>query len=336
MKRTKLYLGLGIVIAALATFGVPLPWGVAGAQAPTKTQAPSAQTAPAGPHPTRLMGKVSSISSNSLVLTTRQGDVTINVGANTWVVVEKDGKPSQGTLSDIQTGKPATVAGMTTGDPKVVDARVVAQARFIGAIAGRSLDKHKEMARKFLGEHGAMGTVKAINGNTITLTNERGQDVTVTTTADTVVFNNGFQNVSSVKVGDTVQVLGRPEKAAQGANGTPGTTTPAARTLNAWALRAQSAGTQLVIGHVDSVNDNTVTLKTPRNRDGMTVTLDNSTGYKALTVADKQVSLQSATQADVKADSNLVVEGATSADGKNLTAKAVVILPSRDKVTVKP
>jgi hypothetical protein len=83
-----------------------------------------------------------------------------------------------------------------------------------------------------------------------------------------------------------------------------------------------------MIGHVDSVNGNTLTLRTPKNRAGAPITLSGTAGYKTVTVTDKQVTITNATQADVKAGSNLLVEGTTSTDGKTFTANAVLILPS--------
>ena len=159
------------------------------------------------------------------------------------------------------------------------------------------------------------------------------REITVNTTADTVVLNNGFQSVSTIKVGDKIDVLGRPDKA----QGTPPPTTPknGSRTITAWGIHVESATSQVMLGHVDTISGNTVTMRTLKNRDGVTVTLDAKTAYKTLTVTSGNATLTSAAAADVKAGSNLVVEGTTSADGKSTTARAVIILPAKTK-TAKP
>jgi hypothetical protein len=328
MKIVKVLMGSGAVaLLAMAAFT-----GVASAQTPQPQQ--PTQT---GPHPVRLLGQVGTISSSTFVLTTRQGDVTVNVGPNTWIVVEKNGASTQGTLADLQTAKPATVAGMTTNDPKVVDAREVVQAR-IAAPGRQAAPKQAPAGRikELLTNFAASGTIKAINGSTLTVTTQRGVDVTVNTTANTVVLNNGFQTVSSLKVNDKVGILGRPEKPAQ--QPTPGST-PAnrQRTLTAWAVRVDNPGTKLIVAHVDSVNGNTLTVKTPANRLGtVTITLDNTTGYRSLSVSNGAPTLSTATQADIKAGSNIAVDGVASADGKSLAAKALIILPEGKNKTTTP
>src|SRR5437762_161726 len=119
MKFKKFALGISATVAA--TLAVIVFAGMASAQTPPTT------TTPAGPHPIRLVGTITSISTSSLLLATRQGDMTVNVSANTWIIVGKNGSASQGSLSDLVTGKIALVGGMTTADPKTVDARTIAQ-----------------------------------------------------------------------------------------------------------------------------------------------------------------------------------------------------------------
>src|SRR6476646_10675994 len=124
MKFKKFSLAITGLIAGLLS--VTLFVGMAAAQT-IITDTPPTQTTPSGPHPVKLTGNVKSIASSSLVLTTRQGDMTVNFNAQTWIVVQKNGAATQGSVSDLVTGKAAVVAGMTTSDPKVVDARTIAQ-----------------------------------------------------------------------------------------------------------------------------------------------------------------------------------------------------------------
>lgn len=322
MKRFKSLAGISAVLAGVLALGV---FGsVAAAQTPATQPAQQAN-----PHPIEVAGQVTSVSANSLVLKTRRGEFTANVSANTWIVTEKDGARVQGVLSDIQIGKPAIVSGMTTADPKVIDARVVRQGR----IAKVRMPVRGRM--KQLAQHFAVGTIKAINGNALTVTTERGQEVTVNTTADTAVLNSGFKSVSSLKVGDSVQLVGKPVRPEKPA-GTPPAEKPAqgTRTIDAQAIRVVSTNSGMVIGHIESVNGNTITIRTPRQRAGMQVTLDGSTEYRAISVADKK--LVAAGQVDLKAGGNVIIEGIIGVDGKSLTARAVIILPEGKKKAARP
>ena len=307
MKRNTFMLTISALTAAL-TF--TLFGGVASAQTPPPP------TGTETPRPVRIIGRVDTVSTNSIALTTRQGQVTANVGPNTWILVQQTGgRCVEGTLQDIQTNMPANVAGMTTAQRGVINARVITQGR-----CGMPDEKAKRPQQGKAADHLAMGTIKAISGNTITVTTDRGPEVTVNTTADTVVLNSGFKSVSTLKVGDKIEVLGNPVKPAD-------KSTTSQRTLNAWGVRVVIPGNGIVTGQVKSVSGNTVTLTTPRSRDGMTVTLDSSTAYKRLAMADAKATLTNATQADVKVGSNMIVEGVSSSDGKTLTAKAVILLP---------
>lgn len=311
MKTNSKALGIGL--ATVALIGM-LPVASASAQTPP-------QGTDNNPRPVRIMGRVDTVSGTGLTMTTRRGPVTANVGANTWIVVERDQRCVEGTLQDIQPQRPATVAGMTTGQPGVINARVVTQGR-----CGHHSEPGRERpGEKRPGHHMAAGSIKAINGSNITITNERGQDVTLVTTANTAVLNNGFKAVGTLKVGDKVEVLGGPVKgnAQQGQ--------PEQRAINALAIRVVSNDTRLVTGHVESMSGNNLVLRSPANRDGITVTLDASTGYKAAQASDGQVTLANATQADVKVGSVLTIEGVASNDGKNMAAKAVIIMPGEGK-----
>ena len=318
MKR-KILAGIAIALAAIIGLGA---FGAAVASAQAPTPRPNAPTPPAAGQPVRLMGKVASVSANSLVLTTRGGDITVNIGADTFIVVQKNDQPAEGTAADLVAGKPAAVVGVATADPKVVDARMISQGAHLGGKPSARHPKGRQAA-----DHLAAGTITAINGSTITLQGVKVAEVIVQTSANTVVLNNGFTTVSALKVGDTVAVLGAPEKPA---NRTPGSS-PQSRTINAWGIRVENGTTQLSTARVEAVNGNTLTAKTLKNRDGATtILLDANTDYKALTIsqADHTASLADASQADVKVGSNLIIEGVASADGKSITAVAVVILPA--------
>ena len=333
MKMKKFSLAITGTIAAL--LAITLFAGMAAAQT-IITDTPPAQTPPSGPHPVRLAGNIKSIASSSLVLTTRQGDMTVNVSAQTWIVVQKNGVATQGSISDLVTGKAAVVAGMTTSDPKVVDARTIAQ----GATAAGAPNNNGARGKAAVAavEHMAAGTITAINGSTITLKGEKVPQVVINTTANTVVLNNGFVSVSSLKVGDEVYVIGAPDKSATVPSATPTTPgtrrqPPESRTLTAWAIKVENGTSKLALGRVTAVNGNTLTVKTAAKRGSLTVNVDASTGYKNVTISmvDRSVTLAPAALSDIKVGSNLVIEGALSGDGKSLAAKAVIIVPGLPK-----
>lgn len=326
MKRTNLALGASVltVAASVAIFA-----GVAAAQTPP----PPTSGASTQPHPSHITGSVVSVSTttNSFTLTTKKGQVTANVASGAWIVVEKDKNCVEGTLQDIQAQKSVEVSGMTTAQSGVINARVIMQGKCAREGMGGNAGAKNGKGANNIGQHVAAGSIKAINSNTITISTEKGTDVNVVTNVGTTVLNNGFQSVGTLKVGDKVEVMGSPVKNDKTAQPTQPsqTTKPEQRTLHAWVIRVVSDSTKLVTGHVESLNGNTVTLRTPKAKDsnGMTITLDSNTGYKSAQVMDKQVTVAAAAQADVKVGSVLTVEGAPSADGKSITAKAVVIMP---------
>ncbi|HET6314343.1 MAG TPA: DUF5666 domain-containing protein [Chloroflexia bacterium] len=310
MTRLKTYASLGAALVALGIGG--LFTGSASAQTPGGAQRPN-------PHPVRLQGEVKAVGTNSITLNTRGGEVTANVGPNTWIVVQKPDGPGQGSISDLKPNMPATVAGMTTNDPRVVDARTITQG--VGGDR-RGAGRHRGPGPANVGG----GTIKSISGNTLTVTNHRGRDVQVETTADTVVLDSGFKTVSALKAGDRVQVLGVPQRVNRDARPTPDNLK-----VNAWAVRVVRPGVELVGGQVEAVSGNTVTLKRLRNADGLPVNLSATTEYRKLTISatERKATLGSATQADAKAGSHIVVEGTRSADGKTFNATSVIIVPGK-------
>jgi hypothetical protein len=319
--NTRIVAGIAIAIAAITGMGLGA-LGVAAVSAQAPTPPPDTPSPPAAGQPVRLVGNVSSVAAGRLVLTTRRGDVTVNIGADTFIVVKENGQSAEGTAADIVAGERATVAGVATSDPNVVDARMITQGtRF----AGRPLVDRSKARRA--ARHTAAGTITAINGNTITLQGVKVPEVIVETGTGTVVMNNGFTTVGSLKVGDKVAVLGAPQRAANIAPGTP----PQSRAIKAWGIRVDNGATRLSAARVDAVNGDTLTVRTIKDRSGVTIQLDANTEYRALTIspADRSATLTDAAQTDIQESSNLIVEGVPGPDGKTVTAVAVVILPDR-------
>jgi hypothetical protein len=325
MTSLRTYAGLGAALVALGMGGLFTPSASAAPSQSTvqaQAQIPTPRGAQrANPHPIRLQGEVKAVGTGSITLTTQGGDVTANIGPNTWIVVQRPDGPGQGSISDLKANMPATVAGMTTNDPKVVDARVITQ--------GVRGDRRGPGRHRGPGKVGG-GTIKSISGNTLTVTNNRGHDVQVETSADTVVLDSGFKTVSALKAGDRVQVLGAPQRVNRNARPTPDNVK-----VNAWAVRVVREGVDLVGGRVEAVSGNAVTLNRLRNADGLAVSLGAATQYRTLTISatDRKATLSNASQADIKAGSHLVVEGTRSADGKTLNATSVIIVPGKGDTT---
>ena len=320
-------------VATLAAFS--LLAGVAGVGA--QGNRPQTQTPTDGsPHPTHIGGRVEKVdvAANTLTLATRKGSYTVSISDKTWVLTEKDGKCVEGSLADFKADQVAIVGGMTTTTPNQINARTVVQGACAKGKQGIG-PGHKDGKHKGAGvvmQHIAMGTVDSVSGNTLTITSERGDKVTITTNTDTVVLSGGFKNAASIKAGDKIQALGKPA-----AN-----SSKEARSIEAWGIHVVSDSSRLVVGRVEKFDGNTLTLKTRTSKDnpgtgGLTVTLDAGTAYKSAMMMDRKVTLTNAVQADVKAGSVVIVEGATASDGKGLSAKAIIVTPSvkKDK-GVKP
>src|SRR5262245_25252193 len=107
MKLRKSLISMSALIAVL---GFTLLGGTASAAGPKQGRV-GATAADTTPHPVRILGRVDSVSSSGLVLQTRLGNMTVNAGTDTWVVVQSGNRCVEGALSDIQTGRPAEVAG---------------------------------------------------------------------------------------------------------------------------------------------------------------------------------------------------------------------------------
>jgi hypothetical protein len=340
--KSKLLLGAGgaaiavLVILAL-TFATS---GMVSAQTPTNSPntatGVTAAPAPAAGSPVYLNGKVTAVSATSIVLTTGKGNITANISSNTYIVVKKNGAPAAGSAADVVVGENANVVAQATADASVVDAKLIAQdGQFGGKFAPqaqsrgqKSLTANKPRNAELL-QHTAAGTITAISGDVITLKGVKVAVVNVNFNANTLVLNNGFFTVSSLKVGDKVEVLGQPVRP------TPATTTQPKtnRDINAWAIRVDNGTTRMEVAHVGAINGNTVTTNLRTNGSVKTINFDSNTKFKSLTITlapgSNSFSFADASQSDVQVNSNIVVEATVSPDGTSLTAQSVIIVPSR-------
>jgi hypothetical protein len=245
------------------------------------------------------------------------------------VLVPQNGRCAEGQLSDLQTGRVAEVLGMSTAVTNTVGARVIAEGRCALRInRDGALEKRIEAGLRAAAHHVAEGTIKSISGGTIALTTARGKDLTVNTTAQTVVLNNGFTGVGALKAGDKVQVLGRLV-----AKGAAGNTPPVAE---AFAIHLQSAGSKVFVGRVESVSGGSAVVRTPSQPKGVTVTLPAGDSYRQLVRDTAGLRLNGAVQSDVQAGRLVLFEGKASTDGKTITASDVILMPKGTPPATRP
>lgn len=134
MKLNKLFLGIS-TMALLLMLGLSV--GPASAAVPGKASSPGVADGANSPdRQVRIMGRVEQVGERGLVLNTRHGRVRVLVGDNTTIMVNSDGECVEGTLEEIEIGRPALVVGMTTDDPRVILARGIRQCRAPGDSAG--------------------------------------------------------------------------------------------------------------------------------------------------------------------------------------------------------
>jgi Domain of unknown function (DUF5666) len=304
------------VTAAVAGLGLlgALADGVLATAHPAAA-APAAQ-AQAQATVVRAAGKITAVQTSGFTLQNPKHTYTVAVGANTWIVVKKNGKAAEGALSDLQVGETVRVAG--TGDSTDhVTARVVTEGGVRGKPAGPrpSNNKAGKLARAAL----TKATVQASANGVLTLAGKNNQTRTVNTDAGTVVIKGGLGAVSDLKAGDVVTVVPR---ALRPAAGTP---RPAAKpALTAAVIYVPAPGDRLVPGVVASVSGNTVTL-----RGKHTITLAANTTVQTLGAAGQAPAAASAS--DLKAGSQVLLYGPRPAQGQPATATLVLIRPAVTK-----
>ncbi len=341
--KSKLLLGAGgAALAILVIVALTLATaGMVSAQTPTNSPntAPGTTTAPAAPapgSPLYLHGKVTTVSATSIALATGKGNITANIRANTYIVVKKNGALATGSTTDLVVGENANVVGQATADATVVDARMISQGGALGgklAPRAQGRGQNNPNANRLRGaeliQHTAAGTITAINGNAITLQGVKVAVVNVNTNENTLVLNNGFSSLGSLKVGDKVEVLGQPVRPNTGTAAPPRNN----RDINAWAIRVDNGTSRMEVAHVGAINGNTVTTALRKNGSVKTINFDSNTKFKTLTISlapgASSFSFADASQSDVQVNSNIVVQGVVSTDGTSLNAQSVIILPSR-------
>jgi hypothetical protein len=197
-------------------FGIlGLTAGTAGAIA-FQTQAAgvsAAATTPAGfKHgtPPAAAGNVTAINGSTITVMDKRTGTTYTVDTS-GATIQKFTLPASGTTPTTKpTPTTITISGITAGDNVTVQ----------GTVSGHTITATKIMDGTMMGRggfgghglggsRGQVGTVSAINGNTITLTGKNGTTYTINAGSAAVkkVSDSNFAN-ANIAVGDTLQVNG--------------------------------------------------------------------------------------------------------------------------------
>jgi hypothetical protein len=212
-----------IAVAACSSPSTPAPFQTAPSTPPAATGTP-AQPAPSGsnaPSPRQgggANGTLTKIDGNTLSLNTQQGQIIVNISANTAIQ-----KTVAGSLDDLQTGQILTVMGTadTSGNIAASSIAVRPQGQNPGFTppAGGTAPNPSGRPNRPSGTPsprpnmggpgtGTFGTLAKIDGNTLTLTTVQGQPVTVTLSSSTVIQKTVSGSISDLQVGISLTAMG--------------------------------------------------------------------------------------------------------------------------------
>lgn len=182
-----------IAAALLAVVGI----GAAGAvSAATSTGATTSSTSSthANHVGAGVRGTVASVSGNIITVTGKNGTTyTVDATSATFMKSVSGAKPTTATISDIAVGDTVSVRGTVSGDSVTATKVTDGVMTFTGRGGGKG--------------HGVTGTVSAISGDTVTITNSNGTSYTVDAT-NAKVSEIVSLPVSGIKIGDKIGVQG--------------------------------------------------------------------------------------------------------------------------------
>ena len=160
-------------------------------------------------------GTITSINGNTLSITNLQGNqVTVNVGDNTAI-----DKTVAGSLADLQPGVFLTVAGAPDTNGNITATSIMIRTQgFSTPPPGATFAPGTRTTRPGNGTgsgfpnggagRGTLGTLKSVNGNTLTLTTMQGSDVTVDVNDSTSIQKTIAGTISDLQQGESVTVMG--------------------------------------------------------------------------------------------------------------------------------
>jgi Domain of unknown function (DUF5666) len=167
-----------------------------------------------GPGPARIpgvFGTVSAINGTTLTVTSKGGPSTQSSSGTTYTVdasnaiVVKDGATS--TVSAIATGDTVMVQGTVSGSSvtatKINDGMPQGQQGGMMGKGGGALASLQGNGEPVIG-----GSVSAISGDTLTVTNKSNVTYSVDATNATVIVKNATSSISAIATGDNVVVQG--------------------------------------------------------------------------------------------------------------------------------
>jgi hypothetical protein len=203
IEKTKLIIPLALVALATSAVGVV---SIAHADTNTTAAQPVSQMH-AQRTPPAAVGTVTAVNGNSITLTDKKSNTTYTVDATNASITERTKSttapvagvrpaPTTITVSQIAVGDTLMVQGTTSGT--TITATKIADG--VGGMGG------------FGGGHGGrgpgvMGTVTAVNGNTVTVTGKDGKSYTVDASISTVGKIQTI-TVAGIQVGDSVGIQG--------------------------------------------------------------------------------------------------------------------------------
>lgn len=216
MKRVRILVLVAVVIGVLAV-AVPQVW----AQSSTVTPANKA----AGRGGVLLSGVATEVKDNQLSVQTPDGVWKVTVTSSTVFRVPG---VKEAALKDIPLNQGVRVQGRVTA-VNALEATTIAALPVFGErplAPGKTDDpannplgqklRERVAARlpRFRAPQGLTGTIKAISGNTLTLTTANGE-MTINVVAETRFRITGKDNatLADLKVGDKIAVVGRPDSA---------------------------------------------------------------------------------------------------------------------------
>lgn len=148
------------------------------------------------------IGTVTVVSGTTITMTSKQSSKDSTTATETTTTYTVDA----GSAKVTEDGKDSTVSAIVVGDRLMVKGTTSGTTITATSIAIQNNQGQSNTADS--GEPVVVGTVTAVNGTTITMTNKNEVVYTVETSAANITKNNSETTVSGISVGDTIVVQG--------------------------------------------------------------------------------------------------------------------------------
>lgn len=191
-----------------------------GSNSTTTTGASATTSTPATNCPATATGTISSISSNTLSITNRQGVQVLAAFSNTTVFIQQ----STGTTADLQEGTSVTATLQKNADSTYSALLITIRPTGTSLTGSSGILRSCGLRRGGAGVGGSgfpsaaatpgvtrqslSGTVGQLNGTALTITDTTGSDYTVQLTSTTRISKTVTATASDLKNGETVTLLG--------------------------------------------------------------------------------------------------------------------------------